>query len=162
VSACYAALNHGSTLTNWIMRPAIAEALSNLKTASGSNQSLLQFVDDAIVVTGLPVLVSDQVDADTLFRGVPKALVVFVQRKGATVETNPNGLRVVLWAVFPLWRSFAEVGSWCRQQLCCRTPLARFLRSLAPVSAAWMRDLLVALEYGDTSTDDGSENLLWQ
>ena len=89
VSARYAALAHGSTLTNWIVSPVIAESLSKLKTATGSNQSLLQFVDDGIVVAGLPVLVSDQVDVDTLFWGVPKAHVMFVQRKGTTVERFP-------------------------------------------------------------------------
>ncbi len=42
------------------------------------------------MVAGLPVLVSDQVDASTLFWGVPKAHVMFVQRKGTTVERFPN------------------------------------------------------------------------
>ena len=73
VGGSYAALSAGSTLTNWIVRPAIAEALSKLKVASGSNQSLLQFVDDGIVVRGLPVLVSDQVDAYTRVLGYPEA-----------------------------------------------------------------------------------------
>jgi hypothetical protein len=50
---------------------------------------LLQFAEDGIVVAGLPMLVSDQVDADTLFWGIPKAHVVFVQRKGTTVERFP-------------------------------------------------------------------------
>ena len=90
VSARYAALSAGSTLTNWIVRPAIAEALSKLKDESGSNRSLLQFVEDGIVVAGLPVLVSDQVDASTLFWGIPKAHVMFVQRKGTAVERFPN------------------------------------------------------------------------
>ena len=89
VSARYAALSAGSTLTNWIVRPAVAEALSKLKVETGSNQSLLQFVEDGIVVAGLPVLVSDQVDAATLFWGIPKPHVMFVQRKGTTVERFP-------------------------------------------------------------------------
>jgi hypothetical protein len=62
VSARYAAQAVGSTLTNWIVRPAVAEALSKLKVETGYNQSLLQFVEDGITVAGLPVLVSDQVD----------------------------------------------------------------------------------------------------
>ena len=33
VTARYAALSAGSTLTNWIVRPAVAEALSKLKVA---------------------------------------------------------------------------------------------------------------------------------
>jgi len=52
VQARYAAVAAGSELTNWIVRPAIAEALSKLKVQSGSNQSLLQFVEDGIVVAG--------------------------------------------------------------------------------------------------------------
>lgn len=89
VQGRYAALAAGSELTSWIVRPAVAEALSKLKVATGSNQSLLQFVEDGITVAGLPVLVSDQVDANTLFWGIPKAHVVFVQRKNTTVERFP-------------------------------------------------------------------------
>jgi hypothetical protein len=40
-------------------------------------------------VAGLPVLVSDQVDAATLFWGIPKSHVVLVMRKGTTVERFP-------------------------------------------------------------------------
>jgi hypothetical protein len=47
---------------------------------------LLQFVDDGIVVAGLPVLVSDQVGEDTVFWGIPQAHVMFVQRKDTSVE----------------------------------------------------------------------------
>jgi HK97 family phage major capsid protein len=63
IAARYAAKSNGSDLTSWIMAPAQAEALSKLKVASGSNQSLIQFVEDGITVAGLPVIVSDQVDA---------------------------------------------------------------------------------------------------
>ena len=90
VSARYAAQAEGSTLTSWIVRPAVAEALSKLKVETGSNQTLLQFVDDGIVVAGLPVLVSDQVDEDTVFWGIPEAHVIFAQRKSTTVERFPN------------------------------------------------------------------------
>jgi hypothetical protein len=89
VSARYAAQAAGATLTNWIVRPTVAEALSKLKVETGYNQSLLQFVDDGIVVACLPVLVSDQVDEDTVFWGIPKAHVMFVQRKNTTVERFP-------------------------------------------------------------------------
>ncbi len=70
-------------------RPAIAEALSKFKVARGSNQSLIQFVEDGIVVAGLPVLVCEQVDASILFWGMPKAHAMFVQRKGTMVERFP-------------------------------------------------------------------------
>jgi HK97 family phage major capsid protein len=89
VQARYAAIAAGSELTNWIVRPAVAESLSKLKVATGSNQSLLQFVEDGITVAGLPVLVSDQVDSNTLFWGIPKQHVMFVQRKDTTVERFP-------------------------------------------------------------------------
>jgi hypothetical protein len=71
VSARHAAVAHGSELTNWIVSPEMAEAISKLKVQTGSNQSLLQFVEDGIVVAGLPVLISDQVDASALFWAVP-------------------------------------------------------------------------------------------
>jgi hypothetical protein len=54
-------------------------------------------VEDGIVVAGLPVLVSDQVDEHTLFRGIPKAHVMFVQRKGTTVERLPPVERDGTW-----------------------------------------------------------------
>ena len=49
-----------------------------------------------IVVAGLPVLVSDQVDANTLFWGIPKQHVMFVQRKGTAVERFPMFSRTAL------------------------------------------------------------------
>ncbi|GAB7068862.1 phage major capsid protein [Mycobacterium hodleri] len=90
VAARFAAKTHGSDLTSWIVSPAQAEALSKLKVASGSNQSLIQFVEDGITVAGLPVLVSDQVDANTKFWGIPSSHVVLVIRKGTRVERFPN------------------------------------------------------------------------
>lgn len=89
IEARFAAEAAGSELTHWIVKPAVAESLSKLKTASGSNQSLLQFVEDGITIAGLPVLRSNQVDADTLFWGIPKDHVVLVVRKGTTVEKFP-------------------------------------------------------------------------
>ena len=65
--------------------PATAEALSKLKIQTGSNQTLLQFVDDGLVVAGLPVFVSPKVDALTLAWGIPKERVVTVLRKGTEV-----------------------------------------------------------------------------
>jgi HK97 family phage major capsid protein len=97
VAARYAAKSHGSDLTSWIMSPAQAETLSKLKIASGSNQSLIQFVEDGITVAGLPVIVSDQVDADTKFWGIPQAHVVLVMRKGTRVEKFPNVQKDGIW-----------------------------------------------------------------
>ena len=50
-------------------------------------------MEDGITVAGLPVLVSDQVDANTLFWGIPRSHVVFVQRKDTTVERFPAVLQ---------------------------------------------------------------------
>jgi HK97 family phage major capsid protein len=114
VTARYAALTAGSTLTNWIVRPAIAEALSKLKVQSGSLLPLLQFVEDGITIAGLPVLVSDQVDASTLFWGIPKDHVMFVQRAGTTVEQFPNVQQDGTWirAISRLGLAFLnEAGS---------------------------------------------------
>lgn len=72
------------------MSPATAEALSKLKVQSGSNQSLISFVEDDLRVVGLPVVVSDQVDAATLFWGIPKDHVVLVLRQGTKVERFDN------------------------------------------------------------------------
>lgn len=97
VAARFAAKSHGSDLTSWIMSPATAEAVSKLKVASGSNQSLLQFVEDGLVVAGLPVVISDQVDASTKFWGIPKDHVVLVVRKGTKVERFPNVQKDGIW-----------------------------------------------------------------
>ena len=89
IEARYEAEVHGSKLTSWIVHPNVAKVLSKLKTASGSNQNLIQFVEDGITVAGLPVIVSDQVDNTTLFWGIPRDHVVLVNRLGTTVERFP-------------------------------------------------------------------------
>jgi DNA invertase Pin-like site-specific DNA recombinase len=90
ISARYAAEAHSAKLTHWLMSPATAEALSKLKVASGSNQSLLQFVDDGITVAGLRVLTSTHVDATTVAWGVDKSQLRYVLRSGTTVERFPS------------------------------------------------------------------------
>jgi hypothetical protein len=79
------------------MSPATAEAVSKLKVASGSNQSLVQFVDDGLVVAGLPVVLSDQMDTNTKFWGIPRAHLVLVMRKGTKVERFPNVQKDGIW-----------------------------------------------------------------
>ena len=86
VSARFAAEAHGAKLTHWLMSPTVAETLSKIKVATGSNQPLLQFVEDGITVAGLPVLTSVDVDATTLAWGVDKSQQRLVVRKGTTVE----------------------------------------------------------------------------
>ena len=72
------------------MSPATAEALSKIKVQSGSNQTLLQFVNDGLVLAGLPVFVSPNVDALTLAWGIPKQRVVTVLRKGTEVVRSKD------------------------------------------------------------------------
>ncbi len=89
IEARYAAEDNGSQLTSFIVSPTTAETISKLKVANDSNQNLVQFVEDGIRIAGLPVLVSDQVDAQTVFWGIPRDHVVLVMRKGTTVERFP-------------------------------------------------------------------------
>ncbi|OCB36994.1 capsid protein [Mycobacterium malmoense] len=86
ISARYAAEAHSAKLTHWLMSPTTAETLSKLKIASGSNQTLIQFVEDGITVAGLPVLTSTHVDAGTVAWGIDKTQQRYVSRKGTTVE----------------------------------------------------------------------------
>nr|WP_279628982.1 phage major capsid protein [Mycobacterium scrofulaceum] len=90
IEARYAAEANGAKLSHWLVAPSIAEELSKLKTASGSNQPLLQFVQDGITVAGLPVLTSTHVDAGTVAWGVDKTQQRYVLRKGTTVERFPS------------------------------------------------------------------------
>ncbi len=70
VAARYKAQSVGAELTHWVMSPATAEDIALLKRASGSNESLVEFVKDGLVVAGLPVLAS-AVDANTVAWGIP-------------------------------------------------------------------------------------------
>jgi hypothetical protein len=58
------------------------------------------------------VLVSDHVDEDTVFWGVPKAHMMFVQRKGTKVERFPNVKQDGIWirATFRLGLAFLKRG----------------------------------------------------
>jgi hypothetical protein len=78
-----------SDLTSWIISLETAEAISKLKVVSASNQNLLQFVEEGIVVAGLPMLVADQVDTETVFWGIPQQHVVLLMRKGTAFERFP-------------------------------------------------------------------------
>jgi HK97 family phage major capsid protein len=71
------------------MRPAVANAILKIKKATGSTESLLSYNDSGdLVIAGLPVITSAQVDADTLFWGISKARAVLVTRTGTTVERS--------------------------------------------------------------------------
>jgi HK97 family phage major capsid protein len=87
VDARFAAEAHGANLTHWLMHPDTAKALTKLKVATGSNQALLQFVEDGITVAGLPVLTSTQVTGTGISAwGIDKSQQRYVLRRGTTVE----------------------------------------------------------------------------
>ncbi|SKY31273.1 phage capsid protein [Mycobacteroides abscessus subsp. bolletii] len=86
IEARFKANSVGAELSSWVMHPTTAETLTKLKKlSSGSNEALLQFVEDGIVIAGLPVHISPNVDASTVAWGIPKERVVTVRRKGTEV-----------------------------------------------------------------------------
>ncbi|MDF0530906.1 phage major capsid protein [Tsukamurella sp. 8F] len=90
VDAKYAAIDAGAELTNWIMSTATAKAVAKLKEASGSNRALVDFVDNQMLLAGIPVLLSNQVDTNTKAWGISRASNVFVVREGARVEVSKD------------------------------------------------------------------------
>jgi HK97 family phage major capsid protein len=90
IDAQFAAEAVGAELTSWVMHPTIAKQLSKIKVQSGSNQTLLQRVEDGLRVAGLSVFVSPKVDALTLAWGIPKARTVTVLRKGTEVVRSKD------------------------------------------------------------------------
>jgi HK97 family phage major capsid protein len=90
IEARYKAEEQNAKLSHWLMAPSTAETLSKLKVASGSNQSLIQFVEDGITVAGLPVLTSTHCDPATAAWGVDKSQLRYVLRQGSTVERFPS------------------------------------------------------------------------
>ena len=90
IDAQFAAEAVGAELTSWVMHPTIAKQLSKIKVQTGSNQTLLQRVEDGLVVSGLPVFLSPNVDVNTLAWGIPKDRVVTVLRKGTEVVTSKD------------------------------------------------------------------------
>lgn len=88
IAAVFAAQNATvpAKVDRFLVKPATAEALSKLKVASGSNQSLLQFQEDgSILVAGVPLLISNLVDANTLAWAVDSSQSRLVLRKGTEV-----------------------------------------------------------------------------
>lgn len=89
VQGRYAAEANGAKLSHWLMSSDTAESLSLLKRQTGSNEPLIEFVEDGITVAGLPVITSTHVDAATVAWGVDKSQQRYVLRKGTTVERFP-------------------------------------------------------------------------
>ncbi|MFD6895068.1 phage major capsid protein [Rhodococcus sp. NPDC060086] len=92
IDAKFAAEANGGKLTSWIMRPAVANSILKLKKlGTGSNESLLSYNDAGdLVIAGLPVITSAQVDEATMFWGVSKARNVLVTRTGTSVERSTD------------------------------------------------------------------------
>ena len=90
IDAQFAAEAVGAELTSWVMHPTIARQLSKIKVQTGSNQALLQRVEDGRRVAGLPVFVSPKVDALTLAWGIPKARTVTVLRNRTEVVRSKD------------------------------------------------------------------------
>ncbi|AFC50638.1 phage major capsid protein [Mycobacterium intracellulare] len=88
VKAVYAGQNATvpANVSNFVVSPATAEALSLLKTGTGLNTSLLQFQQDgSILVAGVPLVVSSLVDDDTVAWAVDKNHSRLVLRAGTQI-----------------------------------------------------------------------------
>jgi hypothetical protein len=86
IAARYTAEQHAANLTHWLINPTVAQTLSQLKIGTSHNQSLLQFVDDGVLIAGIPVLTSTHVDSGTVAWGVDASQVRFVRRRGTPVQ----------------------------------------------------------------------------
>jgi len=83
------AMAQGAELTHIVLAPDVALALSKAKTATGSNQGLLETVDDGIKLAGLIALVSPAVTAGNAW-ALDSSQVMTVRRKGTTVTTSTD------------------------------------------------------------------------
>jgi HK97 family phage major capsid protein len=85
------AYDNNSELTHFVISPAIALQLAKIKVlSSGSNQGLLETVDDGVLLAGLPALVSPSVDALTFAWGIDASQVMVVRRTGTTIATSKD------------------------------------------------------------------------
>lgn len=83
------ALANGAELTHIVLAPDVALALSKAKTATGSNQGLLETVDDGIKLAGLIALVSPAVTEGSAW-ALDASQVMTVRRKGTTVVQSKD------------------------------------------------------------------------
>lgn len=90
IAGRYTAETNGAHLTHWLMDPSTAQTLSLLKRQSGSNESLLEFVEDGMRIAGLPVITSTDVDSATFAFGIDSTQQRYVLRKGTVVERFPS------------------------------------------------------------------------
>lgn len=83
------AMANGANLTHIVLAPDVALALSKAKTGTGSNQSLLETVDDGIRLAGLVALISPAVAAGNAW-AVDNSQVMTVRRLGTTVVQSKD------------------------------------------------------------------------
>lgn len=83
------ALAEGAELTHIVLAPDVALALSKAKTATGSNQGLLETVDDGIKLAGLTALVSPAVGAGNAW-ALDETQVMTVRRIGTELATSTD------------------------------------------------------------------------
>lgn len=98
VSAIFKAQSVGANISHWIVSPTVAETLSKLKKATGSNEPLLELVADGFRIAGIPVLIHPAVDADTFAWGIDSTRTLTVLRKGTEIKrfdaVNVDGVDV--------------------------------------------------------------------
>ncbi|BDY27535.1 phage major capsid protein [Mycolicibacterium mageritense] len=84
-----AALADGAEISVFILAPDVALTLSKAKTATGSNQGLLDNVGDGVRLAGVPVLVSNDVAAGNAW-GLDSSQILVVQRTGTEIATSKD------------------------------------------------------------------------
>lgn len=85
------AMANGAELTHIVLAPDVALALSKAKTGTGSNQGLLETVDDGVKLGGLIALVSPAVTAGNAW-ALDRSQVMTVRRKGTTVRQSKDAV----------------------------------------------------------------------
>jgi HK97 family phage major capsid protein len=86
ISAIFKAQSVGANIDRWVMNPTVAETLSKLKKATGSNEPLLELVEDGFRIAGIPVLTNPDVDSTTVAWGIDSTRTKTVLRQGTEMQ----------------------------------------------------------------------------
>lgn len=90
IDSTAAAAGVGATLTHWVVSAADFTAIRKLKTATGSNQTLLTAdAGGGLMLEGLPVVVSPDLPAGTAY-GLDSTRIVFGVREDAQVISDSS------------------------------------------------------------------------
>lgn len=84
-----AAQADGAEISVFILAPDVALTLAKAKTATGSNQGLLDNVGDGIRLAGVPVLVSTDVAAGNAW-GLDSSQILVIQRTGTEIARSKD------------------------------------------------------------------------